>query len=169
MSDMLNPDEFPELNMGGSDNDESLVLDLSGVSEDMPGFELLPAGTYSAIIENAEFKKSKSSGNPMISWTFSLTDAQYAGRMMFYHTVLNKDSGLSRLRRLLSRCIPDVDIGKFNPSKFCNEGAAIGVPCQIKVRVQNRKGDDGKSTPSNSVTDVLAPSDSAGSFLGDDL
>ncbi len=169
---MRNNDEFPELNMGSDDEqsataDDSMVLDLGGVNEDAPAFELLPAGLYNAIIENTEFGHSKSNGNPQIGWTFSITDRSFLNRKMFYYTVLNKDSGLARLKRLLIRVMPDVDIKKFHPGRFCEEGIALGRECRIKVRISTRKNmSTGRSEPSNSVTDVMAPSDDQDSYLG---
>ncbi len=166
----LNPDEFVELSQGGEIQDDSLVLDLGGVEEDQPEFELIPAGTYDAIIENAEYKKSKASGNPMISWTFRLSQPPYEGRLMFYHTVLNKDSGLRRLKRLLLRCVPEIEMGEFKPAQFCDEGIALNRPCRIKIRVATRKNrDTGRSEPTNQITDVLGPSEEATSYLDNEL
>ncbi|MBT9169655.1 MAG: hypothetical protein DDT19_03018 [Syntrophomonadaceae bacterium] len=166
-------DEFPELNLGSDDeysaaNDDSMVLNLDRINEDSPAFELLPAGLYDAIIENTEFGNSKSSGNPQISWTFSIIDHRFLNRKMFYYTVLNKESGLARLKRLLIRVIPDADLKKFHPSRFCEEGVALGRACRIKVRISTRKNrDSGQSEPSNVVTDVLAALDEQDSYLGE--
>ncbi|MBT9167372.1 MAG: hypothetical protein DDT19_00701 [Syntrophomonadaceae bacterium] len=167
-----NTDEFPELNLCddeyGAANDDSMVLNLDDVNEGAPEFELLPAGLYNAIIENTEFGNSKSSGNPQISWTFSITDPRFLNRRMFYYTVLNKESGLARLKRLLIRVMPDVDVKRFHPGRFCEEGIALGRECRIKVRISTRKNrDTGRSEPANSITDVLAALDEQDSYLGE--
>jgi len=172
--DALNPDELlDELNVAGHEGpDENLVLDLSDVSEELPAFELIPAGIYSATIENVEHVKSKSSGNPMLSWTFSITTSSHAGRLLFYHTVLNKDSGLTRLRKLLTRCFPEIELTKFAPGRFADSGEALGIPCRLKVRITTqrpRPGTQDKAKKQNSITDVLAPGDSTGSFLDDEV
>lgn len=160
--DFLNPDE-----QTGNDamnlEDDGLVLNLDGVDEEMPGFEALPPGTYDCVVENTEFAPS-SKGNPMITWVFKVIDPQYDGRLLFYHTVLNSDAGLSRLKRTLIRVVPDINMGEFRPNAFCNEGQALGYPCRVKVSVKPYQGQK-----RNNVTDVLPPSEGAGSFLGEEL
>ena len=166
MSDdkFLNPDYDPseELNMNQDDDgdNDNLVINLEDTSEELPKFEAMPAGTYDAVIENCEWTISQSD-NPMLSWTFKVVDPQYPNRLLFYHTVLNKEAGLSRLKRLLIRVFPDgLDLSKFNAKKFAEAGEALGLPCRVKIRVRPYKGER-----RNDVTDVLPPSDDAGSFL----
>jgi len=153
MADGLNPDESIQDVFNEDADEESMVMDLTDTSEEMPDREPVPAGVYDCIVENTEFGPS-SSGNPMISWTFRITEPEYEGRFLFYHTVLNKQSGLTRLKRLLVRVVPDLDLANFDPKSFCEEGTGLGLPCRVKTRVKPYQGQ-----PSNDVTDVLAPSD----------
>jgi len=156
--DFLNPDAQPA-GGGGSDPQENMVLNLDDVSEDMPAFEALPPGIYDCIVENTEFTTS-SKGNPMITWVFKVVDPQYVGRLLFNHTVLNNETGLSRLKRVLVRVVPDADLSGFNPRAFCDEGIALGLPCRVKVRIRPYQGQR-----RNDVTDVLAPAQGEGAFL----
>lgn len=149
MTDELNPDVQEILD----ETDDGMVMDLSDVDEDGPDFEPIPAGVVDAIVENTEYKKSQS-GNPMIVWTFKVTEPDYQGRYLFYHTVLNKQFGISRLKRVLVRVAPDVEFKGFNPKQFCEEGKALGLPARLKISVGTY---DGK--PTNDVKDVLAPSE----------
>lgn len=137
--------------------DDNLVLDLGGVNEEMPTFQPLPPGIYNCVVENAEFSRSKNN-NPMITWVFRVVDAENEGRLLFYHTVLNTEAGLAKLKRLLLRICPDVELTSFRPKAFCEEGVALGRACRVKVRIRNYQG-----KPSNDVTDVL-PSAEGGFF-----
>jgi len=156
--DFLNPDESiameQERNTG-----ENLVLNLTDVSEEKPRFEAMPAGVYNCIIDNVEYSISQAD-NPMLTFTFRVVDEEYDGRLLFYHTVLNKESGLSRLKRLLVRVCPDIDLSHFDPAAFADTGDALGLPLKVKVRVRSYKGER-----RNEVTDVLPPDEDANAFL----
>lgn len=128
-----------------------LVLDLGSVDENRPAFEAMPPGVYNAVVENVEFKES-STGNPMLSWQFTITDPEFNNRKVFNHTVLNKEAGLASLKRTLIRVLPDFPLGSFNPEQFADEGVAIGRECRVKLNVRPYNGEK-----RNNVTDVLAP------------
>ena len=164
MTDKLNPDDNINLNEGEDQEAENMVLNLDDVDEDKPAFEPLPAGAYNCVVENAEYGVSQRSQNPMITWVFKVVDPQYENRLLFYHTVLNSQQGLARLKRLLTRVVPDIDMSSFNPKKFCEEGEALGFPCQVKVRIRTYRGER-----RNDVTDVLPPSEGGASYLEDEL
>jgi hypothetical protein len=155
-------DEFENggvIDLNPDTNDDNLVLDLDGVDDSMPEFEALPPGVYDCVIEDTTFGRSNNGNNPMISWQFKVIEQPYEGRLLFYHTVLNKDAGLARLKRLLSRICPDVSLSGFKPQAFCEEGIALGRECCVKVRIKMYQG-----KRRNDVTDVLAPK-STSSFL----
>lgn len=155
-------DEFG-MNLGGDDyqaDADNLVMNLTDVNENGGGFEVLPAGVYGAIIENVEFKISTNGGNPMLAWQFSVTDAPYENRKLFYHTVLNKDLGVANLKKILTRvCAGHVDLTNFQPKTFAEEGIACGLACQLKVKIKPYQGEQ-----RNNVAEVLAPAD-GGSFI----
>ncbi len=154
--DPLDPDAIGN---EAAEADDNLVLDLEDVSDELPKFEAIPAGTYNCVIENTEYGPSKK-GNPMITWTLKVLDPPYDSRYLFYHTVLNSDAGLTRLKRMLTRVLPDIDLGKFNPSVFARDGEGLGHMCRAKVRIKQGQ---------NNITDVLAPSEEAGAFLDEDM
>jgi hypothetical protein len=64
------------------------------------GFEPLPAGEYRVVVDSVVAKDSKQ-GNPMLSWTFTVLDEDFANRKLFANHVLNNDIALSRLRAAL--------------------------------------------------------------------
>jgi hypothetical protein len=155
--DFLNPDAQVA---APADEADALVLNLNDVDEEAGTYEAIPAGIYNCIVENTEFGPS-SKGNPMISWTFKVIDPQYEGRFLFYHTVLNSEAGKGRLKKLLLRVAPDVDLGSLSPKKLCEEGVVLGLPCRVKTRIKPYQGEK-----RNDTQDVLAPlSDGEAGFL----
>ena len=155
--DFLNPDEDVQFD-GSADGMENMVLNLEEVDEDGPAFEALPPGIYNCVVENTEFAPSKKN-NPMITWVFKVVDPEFENRLLFNHTVLNHERGRQRLKQILMRVVPEVNMAEFNPQKFCDEGVAIGYPCRVKVRIRPYQGEK-----RNDVTDVLAPVEGS-SFL----
>lgn len=172
-------DVNPDLNAGvpGSDvgpdkqakPSESQVIDLTKQSEELPAFQPVPAGTYNCEIEDTQFGPSQS-GNPRIAWVFRIVEPDNPTvdqRLLYYHTVTNKEAGLARLKRLLVRVLPDVDLATFDPEEFCTSGKALGAACAVRAnqRLQrNRK--TGETTPRNNVVDVMA-ADKSADFLGE--
>lgn len=160
--DGLNPDATMNLSSDETSFEgENMTLDLSNVSEDLPKFEPMPPGVYPAIVENVEFGPAKSSGAPMLTWTFRIVDPQYENRKLFFYNVLNKDFGINMLKRALVRICPDVDMSNFSPKAFAENGEALGLPCRVKVRVRPYQGEK-----RNEVQDIL-PAESAEGFFDD--
>lgn len=159
MNDKSGPDAG---GAGGKKDEGNLVLDLTKVDGSLPKFAALDAGVYKAVIEEMSFAAS-SKGNPMITWQFRVTEPDNSiadGRLLFYHTVLNKDAGLGRLKRLLARVAPDMDIANIDVINMCNEGQLIGSACRVKVRIRRFEGER-----RNDVTDVMSAEE--GDFLGE--
>ncbi len=142
-----------------------LVFDLTGVEEEK-GFEIIPKGTYEAVVDEMEFTESKA-GNPMITVRYSITSSEYEKRVLFDYWVLagnGAEFGLAKLKKFLSRVCPETDMTRFNPQAFSDEGSAIGKLCQIVVGIQVQKQGEYKGEKRNVVKDVLAAG--GGSFLG---
>ena len=47
------------------------------------GFEALPAGTYQAIVTGSQMKQTKSGTGKYLELTFQVTDAEFAGRLIW--------------------------------------------------------------------------------------
>jgi hypothetical protein len=141
-----------------------MVFDLSGVEENK-GFEIIPKGTYDAIVDELDFGESKA-GNPMVTVKYSLTGPEYENRVLFDYWVLEgdgKDFGLAKLKKFLVRICPDVDITHFKPKNFADSGVAVGRSCRVSLGIQTQKQGEYKGEKRNTVKDVLAPE--ANSFL----
>lgn len=149
-------------------NTEGMVFDLNDV-EEVSSFEVLPKGTYNAIVEEFEFTTSQSSGSPMIKAVYSITDAEYAERKIFDYYVLTGDGAkfaLPRLKQLITRVCPEIDASTFNPAKFADSGVIINRACQLNLGIQTQKKGEYKGEKRNNVKEILAADGGDQSFLG---
>lgn len=152
----------------GTDN-EGMIFDLNAVEESTSSFEVLPKGTYNAIVEEFEFTTSQSSGSPMIKCIYSITDGEYAERKIFDYYVLTGEGAkyaLPRLKQLITRVCPDVDSATFNPAKFADSGIIINRQCRITLGIQTQKKGEYKGEKRNNVKEILAAESGESSFLG---
>lgn len=155
-------------NENQNQNTEGMVFNLADVKESV-AFEVLPKGTYDAVIEELEFTTSQSSGVPMIHVVYSIVGGEYEGRKIHdYNTLAGKGAeySLPRLKQLLTRVCPEVDLSAFNPQAFAESGVAINRQCQIKLAVTTQKQGEYKGEKRNNVREIMSSSEIANSFLG---
>ena len=69
------------------DDTEEVTFDLGAVDENAPDFEAVPAGTYIGVVNDLEYKPSKS-GNLMLVWKLEITKGEHKGAKLFDYTVL---------------------------------------------------------------------------------
>ena len=145
-----------------SNDNGGMVFDLTSVEENK-SFEVIPKGTYTAIVDELEFGESKAQ-NPMITVKYALTDAEYEKRVIFDYWVLSgkgSEFGLAKLKKFLTRVTPEVDLGAFNPQSYSDQGTAVGRECSLVLGIQTQKQGEYKGEKRNTVKDVLAPSSSS--------
>lgn len=148
-------------------NTEGMVFNLNDV-EESTAFEVLPRGTYPAVIEEFEFTHSQSSGSPMIKAVYSVTEGEYAERKVYDYYVLTGAGAkfaLPKLKQLMTRVCPEVDLSTFNPSDFADSGEIIGRMCQLKLSISTQKKGEYKGEKRNQVKEIMAHSEGEGSFL----
>ncbi|MGL5075377.1 MAG: DUF669 domain-containing protein, partial [Waterburya sp.] len=63
----------------------------------------IPAGRYSAIIDELTFGPSQSSGNIMITWKFRIADGEHKGKQIRDYTVIQK-ANKEMDRRGIAKC-----------------------------------------------------------------
>lgn len=147
---------------------EGMTFNLNEV-EESSSFEVLPKGTYNAIVEEFEFTTSQSSGSPMIKCVYSLIDGEYAERKIFDYYVLTGEGAkyaLPRLKQLITRVCPDVSADTFNPAKFAESGVIINRQCRITLGIQTQKKGEYKGEKRNNVKEILEAGSGEASFLG---
>lgn len=141
-----------------------LVFDLTGV-EDVKGFEVMPKGTYEAVVDELNFGDSKA-GNPMITVKYIVTSPEYENRVLFDYWVLSGkggEFGLAKLKKFLVRVCPEIPLANFNPQSFSDEGLAVGKACKLIVGIQTQKQGEYKGEKRNTIKDVQAVE--SGSFM----
>ena len=155
-------------NMESAQNTEGMVFNLNDVQEST-SFEVLPKGTYDAVIEELEYTLSQSSNSPMIKAVYSIVGGEYEGRKIYdFYSLTGKGAefSLPRLKQLLTRVCPEVALDAFNPQQFADSGVAINRMCQLKLVVQTQKKGEYKGEKRNAVREIMSSADVAGSFLG---
>lgn len=153
--------------IGAEESMDGMVFNLNDV-EESKAFEVLPRGTYNAVVEEFEFTTSQSSGSPMIKAVFSITDGEFAERKVFDYYVLTGEGAkyaLPKLKQLMSRVCPEVDLSTFNPKDFAENGDIINRMCQLKLSVTTQKKGEYKGEKRNQVKEIMAHSGVSGSFL----
>lgn len=158
-----------EVGVTASTDTEGMVFNLNEVEEQASSFEVLPKGTYNAIVEEFEFTTSQSSGSPMIKCVYSIIDGEYTDRKIFDYYVLTGEGAkyaLPRLKQLITRVVPEEDSANFNPAKFAESGVIINRPCRITLGIQTQKKGEYKGEKRNNVREILAANSMETSFLG---
>ena len=158
-----------EVGVTASADTEGMVFNLNEVVEQTNSFEVLPKGTYNAIVEEFEFTTSQSSGSPMIKCVYSIIDGEYADRKIFDYYVLTGEGAkyaLPRLKQLITRVVPEEDSTSFNPVKFAESGIIINRQCRITLGIQTQKKGEYKGEKRNNVREILAANSMETSFLG---
>lgn len=151
-------DDAPSQGEGGGGG---MVMDLSDTSDELPSFDPVPPGVYPVFLQEADFGQSQRSGKDMVTWVFEIPEGhEYGGRRFWYHTVLEK-TGLNRLKRLLVRIAPDVDLSAFDPET--TPQTLLGKRAQAKVGMRMYQGEK-----TNNVKDILPPKDGEDPFFDDD-
>lgn len=156
-----------EAEVTASTDTEGMVFNLNEVEES--SFEVLPKGTYNAIVEEFEFTTSQSSGSPMIKCVYSIIDGEYVDRKIFDYYVLTGEGAkyaLPRLKQLITRVVPEEDSVSFNPAKFAESGVIINRQCRITLGIQTQKKGEYKGEKRNNVREILAANSMETSFLG---
>lgn len=130
---------FEDQNGGLVQDGDDIIVDLSGVTE-QSGFEPMPAGIYSAEVDEVEFGMS-SKNNPMWTWKFRILDEPFDKRKVFYHTTFTPDD-LPRTKSVLRALgFEDLANSSFNPRTIAEDGELVGAVCRIKLRVKIYQGE----------------------------
>lgn len=164
----LGPAEDVNVGVQAAADTEGMTFNLNDV-EESSSFEVLPKGTYNAIVEEFEFTTSQSSGSPMVKCVYSIIDGEFAERKIFDYYVLTGEGAkfaLPRLKQLITRVCPEVDSSTFNPAKFADSGIIINRQCRITLGIQTQKKGEYKGEKRNNVKEILAAESGEASFLG---
>ena len=136
------------------EGDDSLILDMGAVEEQ--SFDLIPKGTYDAIIEEVEFKMSQSSNQPMWNLTLAITEGEFRGRKLF-GMISFSPKALPGSKAAIRKIAPELLEGVFDVVKIAKEGLLNGKKLRVKTKIEAYDGED-----RTRIAAWLAPKDSDG-------
>ena len=144
-------------------------VDLTGVTSESSGFTDLPEGYYLCQVDDAKLTTSKSSGNPMVSFTFTVQEdgkqvvtdednnatlvkvKSSKGRKIFMHYVLKDERSIKRFASDMLKF--EEEEGKsilskeyFLNTETLNDALDLLVGMQIFVQITINKNQDGTSS-----------------------
>jgi hypothetical protein len=148
-----------EFNQGGGKK----LIDYRGQEEDA-GFQPIPKGTYNVEIDEAEYKVSASSGNPMWSWRLKVVDeGDFAGRILFYHVVFTEKMAGRNVKLFNRLGRHDLNENPFDPEDDSIVTSFLDVACKARVDIDPKPYEGQKR---NRVRDLL-PAGGEDTFLND--
>lgn len=133
------------------ENDDALLFDMEAVEEG--SFEVIPKGTYNAIIDEVEYKLSNSSGKPMWAISLTITDGAYEGRKLFTNISFS-EKALPMAKTQIMRIAPEVISKRFDPRKIAESGELVHKLCRAKTKIEIYEGEE-----RTRVQTLLAPAE----------
>jgi hypothetical protein len=109
-------------------------LNFSYTESDLPkGYEILPAGNYTAQIIKSEIKQNKNGNGTRLSLCFQIVDGDFTGRTIFHDVTLSNDNPTAEKigrEQLASLCAA---VGKNNVH---DSGELHDTPLQIRLGIK---------------------------------
>lgn len=108
----------------------AIQLNLAGISAVL---EAVPPDTYPVVVSQCRLQDSKASGQPMLAWRLRIeSPEEFAGRLLFHNTSLQKQALWNLKRTLLALGYEEeeLDSFEFDPEEV------VGLTCQVVVTVE---------------------------------
>lgn len=136
------------------------TVNLADVEDD--GFEVLPRGIYDVVVDEALFKHSDNSGNPMFSLTLVIESGEYEGRKLFTHVVFSPKT-LGMAKRTMKRFGLEGELD-FSAISMTQETADlfVGKRARAKIAIEKYEGED-----TNRVKGILPAGEGGDDFLSE--
>ena len=116
--------------------DASVAIDLTDVQE--ASFEAVPVGEYDAVIANAEYKLSQSSGSPMWSLQLQIVGGDYDNRRIF-DNISFSEKALPYTKKTIATIAPELLSGPFDPEEAAAD--LQGKEVRIKTKMETYQGE----------------------------
>lgn len=127
----------------------TLNFKASEVPEDK-GFEVIPAGTYSAHIIQSEMKETKAGTGQYLELRIQILDEPYTGRLVFerLNLVNPNETAVKIANRTLADILEALGVDEVEDSEELH-----GIEFQMELKIDPPRGDWGES---NSVKKYMA-------------
>lgn len=155
----ITPDLYAQLVYEEGDG---IVVDLQSVEE--MKFELIPKGIYNAEIDEVQFGNSKSSGAPMFTINYRITDGAYENRKLFQHVSFSPKA-LPGTKGTLLRIDPTIFSGPFRPEKVAQSGQLLNKKVRLKITHEDYDGEARAKVRDVLPPEVAANAEGGGSFF----
>lgn len=117
----------------------NLTVDLTGVQE--LKFENIPKGIYPAVVDDVKFGMSQSSGKPMLTVTWKISEGQYEGRTLIQFLSFSQGA-IAGTKASLARFAPELMTQKWDPASLTNQGYFNGKTAKIRVDIGEYNGEE---------------------------
>lgn len=130
MSDIQQADSFDDLTQWDEVYEEAAEA----------GFK--PDGNYQSVIEGFELKRTKSSNEPMIAWSFGILVGEFSGQKMFKNAVLS-DRAMPYIKADLKTVgLDDIKISDLSKPEVRARVIGKQVEIQKKTTVKKETGEE---------------------------
>lgn len=135
--------------------DFGFTLNAKDYASEMPNFDPVPAGEYTARCNAAEIKKTKAGNGTYIRAEFEITGPDHAGRRIW--TNFNIQNANPQAESIGRQQLAQYGLAIGQPS-LSNTDQMIGGQCLIKVTIRPARGEYG---PDNDIKGFKSLSPSA--------
>lgn len=115
-----------------------LVVNLTDVQE--LKFENVPKGTYLAEVDECTYGMSQSSGSPMYSVKWKITEGEFAGKTLMQFLSFSAKA-LPGTKTNLNRIAPELTVQAFKPKELADQGFFLGKQAKIRVDLGEYQGE----------------------------
>lgn len=115
-----------------------LVVNLTDVQE--LKFENVPKGTYLAEVDECTYGMSQSSGSPMYSIKWKITEGEFADKTLMQFLSFSAKA-LPGTKTNLNRIAPELTVQQFKPKELADNGFFLGKLAKIRVDLGEYQGE----------------------------
>lgn len=118
----------------------------------------VPWGDYVVKVEQAELKKAKTSGKPMVSIWFKITEGEFKNSMIFYNQVIASGFGLHMADEFLRSLETEVNVEFESFSQYADmilDVAEAAQEFEYHLKYSERKAKNGNSYNDYEIVEVF--------------
>lgn len=137
---------------------EALKQDEKKAAENNSDFAEVPYGDYIVKVQQAELKESKTSGKPMVSIWFKITEGDYKGSLIFCNQVIAHGFGLHVANDLLRSLETGVEVDFVSFAQYGEMILDIAEAAQdfeYHLKYTERKAKNGNSYGNYEIVEVF--------------